>query len=232
MTKLAKSLIRIVVVSSLSIILLYILGGYFSHLRKKDQEINTKASEVDEYNLGDETIFIPSIYFHKITDIMSRPSGNIAAYSPGNIPVLLSEKQIKKFNVNDKVIKIEFFDVSTSEEVNLSKGLEATKKVFALNKAAGFQYDLEYFVHSDGRDVYKGLWVDNEDQVDASYILCQQDKKTVTTCDHVFRNNQFSFVLRYDKKLLSDWKNIKTNISNLFDSLTIVMLLKIILLRV
>ena len=177
--------------------------------------------QINEYHVGEHTLYIPRAYTHLDTTSIGDESGLIQAFYPGSAPVIQNRKILWEQGKWYKNVRIHFDDVS-QYKINPEKSLQSQITRFKAFKVVGEQYGLIYRTQPENiKNDHDELWVEKDKSGKVvSRIQCKKKyhETVIPQCSHRFYSENFKYKVSYDKRLLPEWKLIRENVLALMAS--------------
>lgn len=178
---------------------------------------------VIHYKMGNHDLYIPQVYVHFSHTSVGHESGLIQAYYPGAAPVLKDPGILLDEHKWFKNVLILFDDIDQMSDFNFTRGFEATEDLTKANTIASYEYGLIHQTQPDGlKKDSDDIWVERDGQKLISFIQCSKKYASgvIPQCTHKTHDKDFLYTITYDKRLLPQWKLIRTNVFALMQSFT------------
>ena len=181
------------------------------------QKKKPSDTQVIEYTVDGKKLYIPYAYVKFGYTSVGGKSGLIQAFYPGSTPVPGDPNELWEKGEWYKDVRILF---TNPPDPHPQVVLESMKKFYKADLYAGEQYGLKHLTQSNPDQAYnEDIWI--EDEKAGDFISCSEKTDRddpVQTCKHVFLTGKTYFKISYDRRLLPEWKLIKNNVVEMFNS--------------
>lgn len=197
---------------SIGLLLLVFITGACDAAPSLSNEIT-----IVERIVAGQRLYIPDVYLDFPYTSAGGQSALIQAYYPGSMPVPDDPQKLWEQGEWYKNVRILFTERGKPPSREFLDTRIEFSKTF---KNDGVQYGLTALTQDNPDDASRDdIWI--EDAELGFFINCtgkrhKDDDSQI--CTHYFSQNDYRFRVSYNKKILSDWKLIKSNVLALFDS--------------
>ncbi len=169
--------------------------------------------------LSGEMLFIPDVYLDFKYTSAGDESALIQMWYPGSNPVPGDPQELWRQGEWYQNVRLLLTNNKTIR--NGANILQGQIDLQSADLLVGNEYGLAHYAQSDPHyAIFKDdLYI--EDRENGSYIRCTKKQTAddpVSLCKHKFGIGKMSFSITYDKRLLPDWKIIKTNVVAMYES--------------
>jgi len=179
---------------------------------------STSQAEVSitKYKVGEISLFIPDAYTRTKSASVGRETGFLHTFYPGSNPIPGDPRELWENGEWYRNVNVVF----TYQEIDRQKSvLDGFIKSKHASENAGVKYGLEHFTQRNEEQwFYDDIWIEDKDS--GSFISCAEKQYDPANpqCTHYFYKDKFRFRITYNKKFLPDWKLIKINVLEMFES--------------
>lgn len=192
----------------------------FFLLSCEPSETQKSAIQIVEGRIGGKTYYVPKLYLKLKTNNLSKDSIYIGVMYSSYTPILEAPNDLWKKKEWYRNLKILAHDMKTPISFDtFAKGATA---YLSATEVVGEEYGLIHQKQPEGyvQDHYD-IWFEKIDNRYASYITCSEKltESSVPQCNqNFFYKDRLHVEVTYNKVLLSKWKEIQENVTELFDS--------------
>ncbi len=169
-------------------------------------------------NANEIKMNIPIEYVQYPFTSVGKESGFIQVFYPGNLPLPASVEKVRADGQWYKSITILFGVLTRYPNYRLEKTLKALREVDYADQEVR-QGDLFFYTQSEKKNLYNDdITVEKKDGAVVSIIRCsdsENDPPPVPLCSLYYTDQFFEYKVNFDKKIFSDWREIKKNTHSL-----------------
>ncbi len=174
--------------------------------------------KIVEAVVGGKRLYVPDVYLKFGHTSLGAKTGFIQAYYPGSAPVPGDPQELwEQGEWQEKNIRIRFTHYPKSNPIG---SVETAIEHHKTNKTLGREFGglLHVTQEEEENDWKNDIWI--EDRKTGSFISCSEEQYEGGNpqCSHRFYMDRISFKISYSKKLLPEWKTIKQNAFDLYES--------------
>lgn len=178
----------------------------------------SEKNKISQYDFGSQTLHIPDEFGQYERISVDETQGSFKVYFPGNVPLPAKISTLLKSGNAQYSISVLFSDLHHYPDTDLDRGARVLINQFDDALSKNEKYAL--ILYSQPEKPLKSLddvYIENVEGRIASYIVCRKayDDTIIPQCVHYFIADNISYDVRYDKRLLPEWKKIQNNISSL-----------------
>ena len=179
--------------------------------------LTVEKVSVQSVTLGKQNLYIPNEYLKLAHTKFDENAVLLQAYYPGSKPVPGNPDKLWEQDLWWKNVSIL---INTLEEWPDRKILEARMEWLEADTLVNQDYGLVHYTQSDKNKSWKNdVWIEDRDK--GFFIQCSEKRNTndkIQICNHAFYYNKNKFDISFDRRLLPNWKTIKTNVLDMYES--------------
>lgn len=184
-------------------------------LADRKEHIVFENVEIIEAAVAGKKLYIPNVYVRFNHTSIGDNSGLLQTYYPGSMPVLGDPLELwwqGEWRKNITVYYEGFF------KRDIRKALQELIAKNSAHKSLGKEFGLLHLTQVETQENFKDdIWI--ADARDGQFIICNERQAKLTAlCSYNLVRNEVYLRVVFDKQYLPEWKLIRNNVNDLFDS--------------